>query len=94
MRDFIIPYLLIEDYDFSRWHSTDQLFSRSVRKEPLKHVHEEFSAVGDVMSVLRQSEQEPLVVPCTPATESAKSKQEIKELVILFLILVKTAMQT
>lgn len=58
-------------------HSTDQLFSSSVRKESLKHVHEEFPAVGDVTSVLRQSEEEPLVVLCTPATEPAKSKQEI-----------------
>lgn len=100
MRDFIIPYLLMEDYIFSCWRSTDQLFSGSGRKKSLKHVHEEFPAVGDAMSVLQQREQEPLVVLCTPATEPAKSKQETRKkrffysLGICNLILTKTTMQT
>lgn len=52
--------------------STDQLLSSFLRKQSLKHVHEEGSVVGYVMGVLRESEQEALVVTCTPATEPAK----------------------
>lgn len=65
--------------------STDQLFSSSVRKASLKHVHEEFPAVGNAMSVLRQSEQEPLVIVCAPTTEPAESKDDVKDSVRTFI---------
>lgn len=47
----------------------------------MKHVHAEFPAVGNTLSVLRQSEQEPLVIVCAPTTEPAESKEEIKDFV-------------
>lgn len=65
--------------------STDQLFSSSVRKESLKHVHAEFPAVGNATSVVRQSEQEPLVIVCAPPTEPAESKEEIRAFVRPFI---------
>lgn len=51
---------------------TDQLSFTFSRKDSLKQVHAQLSVVRYVMRVLRQSEQETLMVICSPATQPEK----------------------